>query len=32
MEIIFYEKHKAFAFEKYLKTESGRAFSKRHFE
>jgi len=27
----FQEKHKALAFERYLKTGSGRAFAKRHF-
>jgi len=27
----FNDKHKAFAFEKYLKTGSGRAFAKKHF-
>jgi len=31
LKITFYNKHKAFAFEKYLKSGSGRAFSKRHF-
>ena len=29
--IAFVEKEKAFAFEKYLKSHSGRAFAKRHF-
>jgi len=29
--IAFMEKNKAVAFEKYLKSHSGRAFSKRHF-
>ena len=29
--ISFSEKHKAFAFEKYLKSHSGRAFAKKHF-
>ncbi|MEO9474404.1 MAG: GIY-YIG nuclease family protein [Cyclobacteriaceae bacterium] len=28
---IFPDKYKAYAFEKYLKSGSGRAFSKRHF-
>ena len=32
LKITFYCKHKAFAFEKYLKSGSGRAFSKRHFQ
>jgi len=32
LQITFYQKHKAFAFEKYLKSGSGRAFSKRHFQ
>lgn len=27
---VFFDKYKAFAFEKYLKSGSGRAFSKRH--
>ena len=31
LKIIFYNKYKAFAFEKYLKSGSGRAFSNRHF-
>lgn len=29
--IAFQDKHKAFNFEKYLKTGSGRAFIKKHF-
>jgi hypothetical protein len=29
--LIFYDKYNAFAFEKYLKTGSGIAFSRRHF-
>ena len=29
--ITFFDKYKAFAFEKYLKSGSGRAFAKRHF-
>lgn len=29
--IAFQERHKAFAFEKYLKSGSGRSFIKRHF-
>lgn len=29
--ISFADREKAFAFEKYLKSHSGRAFSKRHF-
>lgn len=29
--IAFQDKHKAFEFEKYLKSGSGRAFIKRHF-
>ena len=32
LKITFYCKYKAFAFEKYLKSGSGRAFSKRHFQ
>jgi predicted GIY-YIG superfamily endonuclease len=32
LKIIFYDKHKAFNFEKYLKSGSGRAFSVRHFQ
>jgi putative endonuclease len=32
LEITFYDKYKAFNFEKYLKSGSGRAFSKRHFQ
>ena len=32
LKITFYEKYKAFAFERYLKSGSGRAFSKRHFQ
>ncbi|HAX61931.1 MAG TPA: hypothetical protein DCX95_05180 [Elusimicrobia bacterium] len=35
VELDFYfainDKHKAFAFEKYLKSGSGRAFTKKHF-
>jgi len=35
LELVFYaafsDKYKALAFEKYLKSGSGRAFSKRHF-
>jgi putative endonuclease len=30
LKIVFYDKYKAFAFEKYLKTGSGIAFSRRH--
>ncbi|HDQ15768.1 MAG TPA: GIY-YIG nuclease family protein [Bacteroidetes bacterium] len=29
--IVFADKYKAFEFEKYLKSDSGRAFIKRHF-
>ncbi|MHB8906213.1 MAG: GIY-YIG nuclease family protein [Melioribacteraceae bacterium] len=29
--ISFSDKHKAYSFEKYLKSHSGRAFSKKHF-
>ncbi|MHC4983169.1 MAG: GIY-YIG nuclease family protein [Planctomycetota bacterium] len=29
--VAFRDKDKAFAFEKYLKTHSGRAFAKKHF-
>ena len=29
--VAFNDKYKAFAFEKYLKSGSGRAFAKRHF-
>ncbi|MCL6099241.1 MAG: GIY-YIG nuclease family protein [Bacteroidetes bacterium] len=29
--VSFTDKHKAYAFEKYLKSHSGRAFSKKHF-
>jgi len=29
--ITFYDKYRAFNFEKYLKSGSGRAFAKRHF-
>ncbi|KKP92702.1 MAG: excinuclease ABC C subunit domain-containing protein [Candidatus Moranbacteria bacterium GW2011_GWE1_36_7] len=29
--IVFNDKYKAFEFEKYLKSGSGRAFAKRHF-
>lgn len=29
--IAFNDKHKAYRFEKYLKSHSGRAFSKKHF-
>jgi len=32
LTISFYDKYKAFAFEKYLKSGSGRAFSKKHFQ
>jgi predicted GIY-YIG superfamily endonuclease len=32
LTITFCDKYKAFAFEKYLKSGSGRAFSKRHFQ
>ena len=32
LTINFYDKYKAFAFEKYLKSGSGRAFSKKHFQ
>jgi len=32
LTITFYDKYKTFAFEKYLKSGSGRAFSKRHFQ
>ena len=32
LRIIFYDKYKVFAFEKYLKPGSGRAFSKTHFQ
>jgi len=28
--VVFFDKYKAFKFEKYLKSGSGRAFSKRH--
>jgi putative endonuclease len=31
MNIIFYDKYKAFEFEKYLKSGYGRAFQKKHF-
>lgn len=31
LPITFYDKHKTFAFEKYFKSGSGRAFSKRRF-
>lgn len=31
MAVSFTDKHKAYAFEKYLKSHSGRAFSKKHF-
>ena len=31
LKIVFYNKYKAFAFEKYLKSGSGRTFSNRHF-
>ena len=31
VSISFNDKYKAYAFEKYLKSGSGRAFSKRHF-
>lgn len=31
LKITFYEKYKAFAFEKYLKSGSGIAFSRKHF-
>jgi predicted GIY-YIG superfamily endonuclease len=31
MYVAFTDKYKAFAFEKYLKSGSGRAFAKRHF-
>jgi predicted GIY-YIG superfamily endonuclease len=31
LKISFYNKYRAFAFEKYLKTGSGIAFSRRHF-
>ena len=31
LKVVFYDKYKAFAFEKYLKTGSGIAFSRRHF-
>ncbi|HTF18075.1 MAG TPA: GIY-YIG nuclease family protein [Chryseolinea sp.] len=31
LKITFYDKYKAFAFEKYLKLGSGPAFSNRHF-
>jgi predicted GIY-YIG superfamily endonuclease len=31
MYVAFSDKYKAFAFEKYLKSGSGRAFAKRHF-
>ncbi|MFM1916063.1 MAG: hypothetical protein RLZZ531_1732 [Bacteroidota bacterium] len=31
MYVAFSNKYKAFAFEKYLKSGSGRAFAKRHF-
>lgn len=31
LTIIFRDKYKAFQFEKYLKSGSGRAFTKRHF-
>lgn len=31
MYVAFNDKYKAFAFEKYLKSGSGRAFAKRHF-
>ena len=31
LKVIFYDKYRAFAFEKYLKTGSGIAFSRRHF-
>jgi putative endonuclease len=32
VKIVFADKYKAFNFEKYLKSGSGRAFSKRHFQ
>jgi putative endonuclease len=31
LKVIFYDKYKAFAFEKYLKSGSGIAFSRKHF-
>lgn len=31
MHVVFYDKHKTYEFEKYLKSGSGRAFMKRHF-
>jgi len=32
LTINFFDKYKAFAFEKYLKSGSGRPFSKKHFQ
>ena len=32
LKITFYDKYKAFNFEKYLESGSGRTFSKRHFQ
>ncbi len=31
LNVIFFDKYKAFEFEKYLKSGSGRAFMKKHF-